>query len=77
MVFVEVRRKSGCGYGAAAESVTRNKQWRVVRMAVDYLVRSGIYEKCAVRFDVVAIDEVPEGTPQITLIRSAFEASGR
>jgi putative endonuclease len=76
-VFVEVRRKSGLGYGAAAESVTPDKQRRVVRMAVDYLARNDLYEKCAVRFDVVAIDDQPSGPPCITLIRAAFDASGR
>ena len=77
MVFVEVRRKSGVGYGAAAESVTRDKQRRVVRMAVDYLARNGLYDKCAVRFDVVAIDDQPSGPPRVTVIRAAFDASWR
>ena len=74
MVFVEVRRKSGDGCGAAAESVTREKQRRVVRMAVDYLARHDLYDKCAVRFDVVAIDDEPDGTARVTLIRDAFSA---
>ncbi len=77
VVVVEVRRKSGGGYGAAAESVTRDKQRRVVRMAVDYLARCGLYDRCAVRFDVVAIDDQPGEPPRITLIRAAFDASGR
>jgi putative endonuclease len=74
VVFVEVRRKSGDGCGAAAESVTRGKQRRVVRMAVDYLARHDLYDKCAVRFDVVAIDDEPDGTARVTLIRDAFSA---
>jgi putative endonuclease len=74
VVFIEVRRKVGLGYGAAAESVTPDKQRRVVRMAVDYLARNGLYDRCAVRFDVVAIDDQPAGSPRITLIRSAFDA---
>lgn len=73
LVFVEVRRKSGAHYGAAAESVTRDKQRRVIRMAVDYLARENLYDKCPVRFDVVAIDDLPEG-PAITLVKSAFTA---
>jgi len=77
MVFVEVRRKSGGGYGAAAESVTRDKQRRVVRMAVDYLARNDLYDKCAVRFDVVAIDDQDGEPPRVTLIRAAFDASYR
>ena len=71
-VFVEVRMKSSPRFGAAAESVTRSKQRRVVRMAVDYIARHGL-ENRPVRFDVVAIDVVDEVT-RITVIPSAFDA---
>ncbi len=74
LVFVEVRRKSGDGCGAAAESVTRDKQRRVARMAADYLARHDLYDKCAVRFDVVAIDDQPDGSSIVTLIQAAFDA---
>jgi putative endonuclease len=75
LVFVEVRRKGGADCGAAAESVTRDKQRRVIRMSVDYLARNDLYDKCAVRFDVVAIDDQPSGLPRITLIQAAFDAT--
>ena len=75
LVFVEVRRKSGEGYGAAVESITPEKRRRVIRMAVEYLARHDQYDKCPVRFDVVAIDDQPDGTPRITLIRAAFDGS--
>jgi putative endonuclease len=74
LVFVEVRRRSGDGCGAAAESVTRGKQRRVARMAADYLARHGLFDKCAVRFDVVAIDDQPSGQPVVTVIQAAFDA---
>jgi putative endonuclease len=74
LVFVEVRRKSGEGCGAAAESVTRDKQRRVARMAADYLARHDLYDKCAVRFDVVAIDDQSDGSSIVTLIQAAFDA---
>ena len=75
LVFVEVRRRSAADCGSAAESVTRQKQRKVIRMAVDYLARAGLWEKCAVRFDVVAIDDQGAGAPTITLYRAAFDAS--
>ena len=75
LVFVEVRRKSGEACGAAAESVTPDKQRRVIRMSVAYLACNDLYDKCAVRFDVVAIDDQPDGSPRLTLIRDAFVAS--
>lgn len=77
LVFVEVRRKSREGYGTAAESVTPWKQRQVVRMAVDYLAREGLYDRCAIRFDVVAIDDEAVGPPRITVIPGAFPADGR
>lgn len=74
MVFVEVRRRSREEYGTAAESVTPWKQRQVVRMAVDYLAREGLWETCPVRFDVVAIDDSLDGVPRITVIPGAFTA---
>ena len=77
MVFVEVRRKSSAEFGTAAESVTPAKQRRVIRMAVAYLALHGLYERCPVRFDVVAIDDLPDGTPQITVYAGAFDDTRR
>ena len=74
LVFVEVRRKSAEAYGTAAESVTRDKQRRIIRMAVDYLARADLVDRCAVRFDVVAIDDQPAGPPRLALFVGAFEA---
>ena len=75
LVFVEVRRKSRDDCGTAVESVTPAKQRRVIRMAVDYLARNDLYEKCAVRFDVVGIDDGPNGVSRLTLIKDAFTAA--
>jgi putative endonuclease len=74
LVFVEVRRRSREGCGSAIESIGREKQRQVIRIAADYLARHDLYDGCAVRFDVVAIDDRPDGTPQVTLIRDAFTA---
>jgi putative endonuclease len=75
MVFVEVRRKSTDEFGTAAESVTPAKQRRVIRMAIAYLALQGLYDRCAVRFDVVAIDDLPDRPPQLTVYVGAFDAS--
>jgi len=74
LVFVEVRRKSHDDCGSAIESIGPQKQRRIVRMAVDYMARNDLYDRCAVRFDVVAIDDQPDGTPRITVVRDAFTA---
>ena len=75
VVFVEVRRKTSPEFGSAAESVTRSKQLKVIRMAVAYLVFHGLYDRCDVRFDVVAIDDQPDGTPRVVVHVGAFDAS--
>jgi putative endonuclease len=77
MVFVEVRRKSNGEFGTAAESVTPAKQRRVIRMAVAYLALHGLYDRCPVRFDVVGIDDLPDGTPLVTVYKGAFDDSRR
>jgi putative endonuclease len=75
IVFVEVRRRSGGECGSAAESVTPAKRRKVIRMAVDYLARADLWDKCPVRFDVVAIDDEPGGATRVTLYKAAFDAS--
>lgn len=77
MVFVEVRRKSSGEYGTAAESVTRAKQRRVINMAVAYLALHGLYDRCPVRFDVVGIDDLLDGTTRVTVYADAFDDTRR
>ncbi len=77
MVFVEVRRRSSGECGSAAESVTPRKQRRVIRMAVAYLALHGLYDRCPVRFDVVGIDDLPDGTPLVTVYTAAFDDTRR
>ena len=73
LTFIEVRRKSATDYGFAAESITRDKQRRIVRMALEYLARAELVDKCPVRFDVVAIDDQAAGPPILTVFAGAFD----
>jgi putative endonuclease len=75
VVFVEVRSRADARAGHPAETVGPAKQRRLVRAATAWLVREGLWERAAVRFDVVAIlfgdnDEAPE----VQWIPGAFEA---
>jgi len=67
LVFVEVRARSGSGFGGAAESITAVKQGRIILAARHYLATHGRDEPC--RFDAVLIQ-----AGRIEWIRSAFEA---
>lgn len=74
LCFIEVRARHSIAFGAAADSITLRKRQRLLRAAQWYLHR--LREQPAlVRFDVVAIDWAPDGSPAIQLIRSAFDAS--
>lgn len=54
LAFVEVRQRSGRGFGGAAASVTPAKQRRVLRAAEHYLGTLDRVPPC--RFDVVALE---------------------
>jgi len=68
LVFVEVRLRSGRGYGGAPASVTPHKQRRIQAAAQMYLRQFKRPPRC--RFDVVAL----EGG-DLRWIKAAFEAA--
>jgi putative endonuclease len=55
IVFVEVRGRADDRLGHPFETVDARKQARVRRGATGWLVARGLWERVAVRFDVVAI----------------------
>ena len=58
-MFVEVKTRSGTGFGFPADAVTPEKRRRMIRVASIFLARSG-YEERPCRFDVVEV--VPAGS---------------
>ena len=54
IVFVEVKTRSGEGYGQPAEAVDYKKREKYVRVATEYLLRNK-KEGASCRFDVVEI----------------------
>lgn len=79
LCFVEVKGRSGTGFGHPAEAVTADKQRRIARAAQEYLRRRRLPSSTRCRFDVVAILDAGE-KPEVTVLRDAFpmpEARGR
>ena len=73
LCFVEVKGKSGSGYGAPEEAVTREKQRRIARVAQEYLRARRLSPSATLcRFDVVAIRQRDGDEPQIEIHRDAF-----
>ena len=67
LVFVEVRKRAGRGFGGAAASVGWHKQRRIVFAARHYLLRLAEPPPC--RFDVISMDG-----GSIHWMRAAFDA---
>ena len=73
-VFVEVKHRRGASHGEGYESVTRGKRQRLVRAARLFAAQRGLSES-PLRFDVISIDEGPEGV-RLRHDRGAFDADG-
>ncbi|MBU0729978.1 MAG: YraN family protein [Proteobacteria bacterium] len=72
LVFVEVKTRTSELFGAPHEAITRAKQQKIARTALEYMTRNGINERAA-RFDVVGVMLQKNGTPRIEVLKNAFE----
>jgi len=59
--FVEVRTRTGDGFGTPEESITKHKRDKMVTCALDYVARHEDLREAAWRIDVVAIDLGEDG----------------
>lgn len=73
IVFVEVKTRSGFGFGAPIESVHPRKQRKMIQAALYFLSQHRLHHREA-RFDVVGISWA-SGSPAVEHIRNAFEIS--
>lgn len=71
VVFVEVKTRSGRGYGTPAEAVTFAKQSRIRRLAGLWL-REQPRGWTRVRFDVVSVLVEPGHEPTLEHLRAVF-----
>ena len=75
VVFVEVKTRSGTGFGGPAEAVTLDKQRQLIRVAENYRTEKSL-SGVPCRFDVVSI-LIEEGRkPEFELYTSAFDFTG-
>ena len=73
LVFVEVRYRSGSGFGGGAASVDANKRRKLVHAAGLFLAAHREHAKAPCRFDVIDASGDPE-TPAFDWLRDAFRA---
>ena len=72
IVFCEVKTRRSDAFGIPAEAVTRAKQMRIRRLAVQWLADSGERAAGDLRFDVAGV--TPDGRGQwiVDVLESAF-----
>ena len=70
LVFIEVKRRSGVGYGGAEGALTPRKRRKIAAAARMYLAQYG--SDLPVRFDLVAIER-----GRISLFKDAFRLEDR
>ncbi|WP_025351743.1 YraN family protein [Nocardia nova] len=69
--FVEVKTRTGLGFGTPAEAVTFAKRQRIRRLALLWLAeQDGPWLR--VRFDVISVLLLPGEPPRIEHVRAAF-----
>ena len=76
LCFVEVKGRSGSGFGAPEEAVTEEKQRRLAAAAREYLWRRRLPTSTSCRFDVVSVI-VANGRTRVTILRDAFPVPER
>jgi putative endonuclease len=74
VVFVEVRSRTGAGFGTPLESVDGRKQMQVGRVARYFLSARGWHERTA-RFDVIGV-RLDADPPGVEHVRAAFDLIG-
>jgi putative endonuclease len=77
LVFIEVKTRTHNLYGSPFESVTRQKQKQLSKVALEYMNKCDCHERPA-RFDVVAIrlpgtDKTAARDAGIEIMRNAFD----
>jgi putative endonuclease len=72
LAIVEVRQRGSDEFGGASASVTCAKQHKIIRAALFFLRREKHWRNFPVRFDVLAIEGLPQGAHRVDWIKDAF-----
>ena len=74
LVFVEVRLRSNSAYGSAGESITTQKQQRILRATQYYIQKEKIAQSRPCRFDAICLTpQSGSKSAQLEWIKSAFD----
>jgi len=74
LAIVEVRQRAKADFGGALGSVTWRKQRKIIRATQYFRQRETQWRAYAMRFDVVALEGLPDAAHRIVWIKDAFRA---
>lgn len=74
LTIVEVRQRGRADFGGALASVTCRKQRKIIRATRYFLQRRTEWRGLVIRFDVLAVEGLPDGAHRIVWIKDAFRA---
>jgi putative endonuclease len=72
LAIVEVRQRGSAEFGGALGSVTWSKQRKILRAAQFFLRSEKRWRNLPLRFDVLAIEGLPDGAHRIDWVKDAF-----
>jgi putative endonuclease len=75
LAIVEVRQRASAGFGGALVSVTWAKQRKIMCAAQFFWQREKQWRNLALRFDVLAIEGLPDGVHRIDWVKDAFRST--
>jgi putative endonuclease len=75
LVIVEVRLREHLEFGGALASVTWEKRRKIIRTTQYFLGRRTNWRDRPIRFDVLGVQGLPDGTHRIAWIKDAFRAT--
>ncbi len=75
LAIIEVRQRARADFGGATASVTWRKQRKIIRAANYFLQRRAHWRSHRIRFDVVALEGLPDDAHRIVWIKDAFRTN--
>jgi putative endonuclease len=72
LVIVEVRQRESAEFGGALDSVTWAKRRKIIRATRYFLQRQVEWRDYSMRFDVLAVQGLPDGVHEIVWVKDAF-----
>jgi putative endonuclease len=72
---VEVRARSAVALAPALETVDRGKQRRIIQATRHLMLRNPGWSELALRFDVIAVDDIDAGNARFQWVQNAFECA--